>query len=137
MASNDDSGGPDSYLRFNVPEDGEYGISVTDQLHQGGPDYVYRVEITDVKLDLVFAIPQFPRTRRNAGRSRCRAAIAMQRWFVPPASTPAATPRLPIPIFPKASPCNRWMAADRKSFACSRPVPMRRSPASSAVLAAS
>jgi hypothetical protein len=59
LASNDDSGGPDSYLRFGVPADGEYAISVTDQLHQGGPDYAYRVEITDVKPDLVFAIPQF------------------------------------------------------------------------------
>ena len=58
MASNDDSGGPDSYLRFNVPEDGVYAISVTDQLHDGGLDYAYRVEITDVKADLVFTIPQ-------------------------------------------------------------------------------
>jgi hypothetical protein len=70
MASNDDSGGPDSYLRFNVPEDGQYAISVTDQLHQGGPEYAYRVEITDVKTDLVFAIPQF-------------AQNSQERWTIP------------------------------------------------------
>jgi hypothetical protein len=40
IASNDDSAGPDSYLRFAVPADGEYLISVYDQLKAGGPDYV-------------------------------------------------------------------------------------------------
>ncbi|HWE04620.1 MAG TPA: pre-peptidase C-terminal domain-containing protein [Tepidisphaeraceae bacterium] len=70
MASNDDSGGPDSYIRFGVPNDGEYAISITDQLHQGGPEYAYRVEITDVKTDLVFAIPQF-------------AQNSQERWTIP------------------------------------------------------
>ena len=59
LASNDDAGGPDSYLRFGVPNDGEYLISVTDHLHQGGVDYAYRVEITPVKTDLVYSIPEY------------------------------------------------------------------------------
>lgn len=59
LASNDDSGGPDSYVRFNPPEDGQYVLSVTDQLHQGGPDFTYRVEITPVKPELTLQIPQF------------------------------------------------------------------------------
>ncbi|MDX2038345.1 MAG: pre-peptidase C-terminal domain-containing protein [Isosphaeraceae bacterium] len=42
---NDDSGGPDSYLRFRAPRDGEYILAVADHLKKGGPDYVYRVEI--------------------------------------------------------------------------------------------
>ena len=57
MASNDDSGGPDSYLRFDVPADGEYSLAITDQLHQGGLDYAYRIEVAPVKTDLVFSIP--------------------------------------------------------------------------------
>jgi hypothetical protein len=57
IANNDDSGGPDSYIHFNVPADGEYGISITDQLHQGGVDYAYRVEISPVKPELALTIP--------------------------------------------------------------------------------
>ena len=49
IASNDDSGGSDSYLRFNVPADGEYLIKVTDHLGNGGPDYTYRVEVAPVE----------------------------------------------------------------------------------------
>ena len=32
IASNDDSGGPDSYLRFTVPEDGDYCFQGYDHL---------------------------------------------------------------------------------------------------------
>src|SRR5438876_1545151 len=41
LASNDDSGGPDSYLRFAVPADGEYVFQVYDHLLRGSPDSVY------------------------------------------------------------------------------------------------
>jgi hypothetical protein len=58
IASNDDSGGPDSYLRFGVPADGEYLISVYDQLKAGGPDFVYRVELTEVKPAMTMALPE-------------------------------------------------------------------------------
>jgi hypothetical protein len=56
--NNDDSGGPDSYVKFNVPADGEYLISVRDQLKAGGPDYVYRVEVTEVKPSLELILPE-------------------------------------------------------------------------------
>ena len=46
IAGNDDAGGPDSYFRFTAPEDGEYVVWVHDHLGKGGPDYVYRVEVT-------------------------------------------------------------------------------------------
>jgi hypothetical protein len=59
IASNDDSGGPDSYLRFKPPVDGEYIIGITDQLHAGGPDYTYRIEITPTKPGLKLQIPQY------------------------------------------------------------------------------
>lgn len=58
IASNDDTGGPDSYVRFNVPADGEYLISIYDQLKAGGPDFVYRVELTEVKPALTMALPE-------------------------------------------------------------------------------
>jgi hypothetical protein len=43
----DDNGGkPDSYIRFTIPEDGEYIAEVEDHLKQGGPTYLYRLEVT-------------------------------------------------------------------------------------------
>jgi hypothetical protein len=57
LASNDDSGGPDSYLRFTVPEDGEYVFQVYDHLLRGSPDSVYRVEVTPVQPALTLSIP--------------------------------------------------------------------------------
>jgi hypothetical protein len=57
IADNDDAGGPDSYLRFNPPGDGDYLLSITDQLHQGGIDYTYRVELTPVVPQLLVTIP--------------------------------------------------------------------------------
>ena len=48
IASNDDSRGPDSYIRWACPEDGEYSILVHDHLRGGGPSYTYRVEMQPV-----------------------------------------------------------------------------------------
>ncbi|MDA7979138.1 MAG: PPC domain-containing protein [Pirellulales bacterium] len=63
IATNDDQNGiaPDSYFRFNVPEDGEYLIRVFDQLRRGGDDFVYRVELTPVQPSLTLSIPQVAR----------------------------------------------------------------------------
>ena len=49
----DDSVGPDSFFRFQAPEDAEYVIWVIDQLGKGGPDYAYRIEVTPVVPQLV------------------------------------------------------------------------------------
>lgn len=57
LVANDDNGGPDSYVRFNVAVDGEYGLVIRDHLMHGGPEYVYRIEITEVKPTLTLAIP--------------------------------------------------------------------------------
>ena len=48
ITGNDDSRGPDSYIRFQVPADGEYLLEVRDHLNNGGPQYTYRVEATPV-----------------------------------------------------------------------------------------
>jgi hypothetical protein len=58
LASNDDSGGPDAYLRFNAPADEDYFIQVYDHLRAGGPTFVYRVEITPVKPALTMTLPE-------------------------------------------------------------------------------
>lgn len=58
VAGNDDSGGPDSYLRLAVPEDDQYVITIQDHLRKGGVDFAYRVEITPVKPRLVMGLPE-------------------------------------------------------------------------------
>ncbi len=76
IASNDDTGGPDSFTRFAIPADGDYFISVRDQLKGGGRDFVYRVEITETTPSLVVRLPErrqyipttlvVPQNNRNA-----------------------------------------------------------------------
>ncbi|WP_422922937.1 PPC domain-containing protein [Singulisphaera sp. PoT] len=66
IASNDDNGGPDSYIRFTAPKDGEFVLSVTDHLKKGGPDYAYRVEINPVEPKLVLSTPN-ESLRRGTG----------------------------------------------------------------------
>jgi hypothetical protein len=58
LLANDDSGSPDSYVRFGVPADGEYLVSVTDHLGKGGPDFAYRVELTPVQPALTMGLPE-------------------------------------------------------------------------------
>lgn len=58
VAGNDDSGGPDAYVRFSAPADDTYVLSVRDHLGQGGVDYAYRVELTPVKPTLTMGLPE-------------------------------------------------------------------------------
>ena len=51
----DDNTGPDSYFRFACPEDAEYVVWVVDHLGKGGPDYVYRIEVTAVEPKLALS----------------------------------------------------------------------------------
>ena len=57
VAANDDANGPDSYVRFNPPEDGAYFLSVTDHMRRGGATFTYRVEITPVVASLSVTFP--------------------------------------------------------------------------------
>ena len=59
IATNDDTGGPDSYLRFNVPADGDYFLRVRDHLRAAGDQYAYRIEITPVHPHITLSIPQY------------------------------------------------------------------------------
>jgi len=58
LALNDDTGGPDSYLRWAAPADGDFFVQVHDQLMRGGPLYSYRVEITKPEPALVTYLPE-------------------------------------------------------------------------------
>ncbi len=58
VAGNDDAVGPDSQIRFTVPDDGDYVLSVRDQLFNGGPNYTYCMEIVPVKPQLVLSLPE-------------------------------------------------------------------------------
>jgi hypothetical protein len=59
IAANDDTGGPDSFIRFGVPNDGDYVINVRDHLGNGGPTYVYRVELVPIKPRLTLSTNEF------------------------------------------------------------------------------
>jgi hypothetical protein len=58
VIGNDDSGGPDSAFRFTAPEEGEYVLVIHDQLMSGGPEFVYRVELTPVAPALNLSLPE-------------------------------------------------------------------------------
>ena len=61
VGGNDDSRGPDSYYRFQVPADGSYVVRVGDHLGRGQPDFVYRVELQPVTPSLTLSIPRIDR----------------------------------------------------------------------------
>ncbi|MBM4092767.1 MAG: peptidase [Planctomycetes bacterium] len=58
VGSNDDSGGPDSYVQFNAPEDDDYFVEISDHLRAGGPSYVYRIEISPIQPTLTLTLPE-------------------------------------------------------------------------------
>ncbi|MFO0796942.1 MAG: PPC domain-containing protein [Gemmataceae bacterium] len=58
IGGNDDSGGPDSYLRFTAPDDKEIAVAISDHLQKGGPDHFYRVEVTPVQPGVATLIPR-------------------------------------------------------------------------------
>ena len=70
IGSNDDAAGhPDSATRVKLPEDGIYTVRITDQLGRGGPLYVFRVEIAEVKPALTLSIPDTARYDNETRKS--------------------------------------------------------------------
>ena len=59
IVANDDSGGPDSFIRFGIPADGDYVINVRDHLGNGGVSYVYRVELMPIRPRLTLSVNEF------------------------------------------------------------------------------
>ena len=68
VGGNDDSRGPDSYMRFAVPEDGEYAVRIMDHLGRGGADFAYRVEFQSIVPKLTLGIPRVARYSQNRQR---------------------------------------------------------------------
>ena len=58
VSGNDDAGGPDSYVRWKAPADGEFILAIRDQLNRGGAIYAYRVEITTVQPRIATYLPE-------------------------------------------------------------------------------
>ncbi len=58
ITGNDDTGGPDSFVRFTAPEAGEYVVWIHDHLRKGGADYFYRIEVTPVQPVVTTSIPR-------------------------------------------------------------------------------
>jgi hypothetical protein len=58
VGANDDSGGPDAYLRFSAPEDDTYVITIKDHLGKGRADYAYRIELKPIQPELVMGLPE-------------------------------------------------------------------------------
>lgn len=61
LASNDDSGNPDSFLSFKFPEDGVYLVSIRDQLFDGSPAHAYRIEVAPPRPSLTLGIDELAR----------------------------------------------------------------------------
>lgn len=68
LVGNDDTRKSDSYIRFTVPEDGDYFVRIYDHLRRGQPDFVYRLELTQPKPKLALGINRIDRysQRRQA-----------------------------------------------------------------------
>jgi hypothetical protein len=58
LATNDDSGSPDSYVRWKAPEDGDYFIVIRDQLYRGGANFTYRIEMQPVQPKITAWLPE-------------------------------------------------------------------------------
>jgi hypothetical protein len=67
LASNDDSVGADSSLKFTPGETTNYFVRIRDTLHEGGRDFAFRVEVTPTQPSLAIKIPE---VSRNDTQSR-------------------------------------------------------------------
>lgn len=69
LANNDDSGNPDSYLRWKAPADGDFFVQINDQLGRGGPTFTYRIEITPVAPRLSTSLPEMVQNSNQERRA--------------------------------------------------------------------
>jgi hypothetical protein len=58
VAGNDDDETHDSRVRVFIPSDGEYLVRVTDKRGQGGPHFIYRIELDKPKPGLHVFLPE-------------------------------------------------------------------------------
>lgn len=72
LATNDDAGNSDSYLRWKAPADGNYFLTIRDQLFRGGANFTYRVEMTNIEPKLTAWLPEM-----TLNQNQDRRAIAV------------------------------------------------------------
>ena len=110
VAGNDDDRGyPDSYIRFQAPEDGEYVAQVEDRLMRGGETFVYWLEaqpatqIVDLEFEeqerYIAKLLDIPRGNRNgavlrAGRRDTGGDLLFD-WQSLPPGVSVEIPKLP------------------------------------------
>ncbi len=110
VGGNDDSGGVDSYVRWNPPADGEYHLTIRDQLFRGGATFVYRIEVTPVQPKITAWLPEMtinqnqdrraiavPKGNRYASLVRIKRAdvageVTLEPIDLPPGVTVSAAP---------------------------------------------
>lgn len=68
IAANDDGGAPDSAITWKAPADGDYFVSVRDQLKRGGPLFVYRLEMSAPRARLQAYLPEIVLNNNQARR---------------------------------------------------------------------
>ncbi|HBP21465.1 MAG TPA: hypothetical protein DEA08_27215 [Planctomycetes bacterium] len=61
VGNDDNRREPDSVVRFRAPETKDYDLRVRDFLNRGGPDFVYRLEISPARPALELAVHRFGR----------------------------------------------------------------------------
>ncbi len=61
LAANDDNGGPDAFISFKIPEDGNYAIGIRDHLGKGGPYNVYRIEVAPPAPEVATSVNELER----------------------------------------------------------------------------
>ena len=69
VGNNDDSGSPDSYLRWKAPADGEFFLQINDHLMRGGPTYAYRVEISPIGPRITAWLPEMVQNSNQERRA--------------------------------------------------------------------
>jgi hypothetical protein len=89
LATNDDAGSPDSYIRFKAPADGDYVVGIRDQLNQGGANFVYRIELKPAEPRLTTWLPEMTQNQNQDRRAipvpkgnRYASLVRIKRWDV-------------------------------------------------------
>ncbi len=58
IVGNDDSRGPDAYIRFQAPADGDFYLGMNDHLMRGQSNFAYRIEVEHPSASLAVEIPR-------------------------------------------------------------------------------
>jgi len=99
---------PDPVILYEVPEDGEYVLQITDAIYRGREDFVYRVSIGE----LPFVTSIFP----LGGQVGAAVTIQMKGWNLETAELRPPAPDAGPGIYPVAA-CKQGFVSNRLPFA--------------------